>query len=88
MASDCEVVTVPISSDPYRTQTGQHRTQVEPDSLAHSSTVVAAFQSGRYFEGGAANVGVATSTDAGRTWRPAFLPGLTVYGRRQASIRR
>jgi hypothetical protein len=80
VAADCEVVTVPISSDPYRTQTGQHRTQVEPDSLAHGSTVVAAFQSGRYFEGGAANIGVSTSTDAGRTWRPAFLPGLTVYG--------
>jgi hypothetical protein len=79
VAADCEVVTVPISSDPYRTQTGQHRTQVEPDSFAHGSTVVAAFQSGRNFDGGAANIGVSTSTDAGRTWRPSFLPGLTVY---------
>src|SRR4029450_9990259 len=54
VAADCEVVSVPISTDPYRTATGQHRTQVEPDSFAHGSTVVAAFQSGRYFEGGAA----------------------------------
>lgn len=80
VSPDCEVVTVTISSDPYRTPTGQHRTQVEPDSLAHGSTVVTAFQSGRNFEGGAANIGASTSTDAGRTWRPSFLPGLTIYG--------
>jgi len=80
VAADCEVVSVPISTDPYRTATGQHRTQVEPDSFAHGSTVVAAFQSGRFFDGGAANIGVSTSTDAGRTWRPSFLPGLATSG--------
>jgi hypothetical protein len=80
VAADCEVLSVPISTDPYRTAGGQHRTQVEPDSFAHGSTVVAAFQSGRFFDGGAANIGVSTSTDAGRTWTPSFLPGLSVYG--------
>ena len=61
-------------------ETGQHRTQVEPDSLAHGSTVVAAFQSGRFFDGGAANIGVSTSSDAGRTWTSSFLPGLSIFG--------
>ncbi|HSC93127.1 MAG TPA: hypothetical protein VLB86_15855 [Gaiellaceae bacterium] len=79
VAADCEVVTLAISRDPYRTPAGQHRTQVEPDSLAHGSTIVTTFQSGRFFDGGAANIGVSTSTDGGRTWTPTFLPGLSAY---------
>ena len=80
VAADCEVVTLPISVDPFPSETGQHRTQVEPDSLAHGSTVVSAFQPGRFFDGGAANIGVSTSSDAGRTWTPSFLPGLSLFG--------
>jgi len=49
---------VQISSDPYTSATtGQHATEVEPDSFAFGSTIVAAFQVGRFEEGGGANVG-------------------------------
>jgi hypothetical protein len=40
---------------------------------------VTAFQSGRYFSGGASNIGWATSTDGGRTWTSGFLPGLSLF---------
>jgi hypothetical protein len=41
--------------------------------------VVAAFQSGRFFDGGASSIGFATSLDGGLTWTDGFLPGLTVH---------
>ena len=54
---------VRISTDPYHgTGSGQHATEVEPDSFAFGHTLVAAFQVGRYPDGGAANGGWATST--------------------------
>ncbi len=40
--------------------------------------IVTAFQSGRFVDGGANDIGWATSTDAGRTWRSGSLPGLSV----------
>jgi hypothetical protein len=81
VARDCEVVSVPISTDRYRTTAAQHRTEVEPDSYASGSVVVAAFQVGRFFAGGAVDIGVSTSRDAGRTWTPGLLPGLSTSGR-------
>ncbi|HEX9995029.1 MAG TPA: sialidase family protein [Acidimicrobiales bacterium] len=66
-----------ISTDPYTTPNAQHRTEVEPDTFAWGDTVVSAFQVGRYFDGGADNIGWATSTDGGRTWQHGFLPGTT-----------
>src|SRR3954468_14877245 len=55
-----------------------HATEVEPDTFAHGSTVVAAFQVGRFFDGGAVDIGVARSGDGGRSWNaPSFLPGMT-----------
>ena len=68
-----------ISVDPYHDADAQHRTQVEPSTFTFGSTVVAAFQSGRIFNGGASNIGFATSTDRGQTWRHGFLPGTTVH---------
>lgn len=68
-----------ISSDPYTNPTSQHKTQVEPDTFAFGSTIVAAFQSGRFFNGGGSNIGFATSTDRGLTWTQGFLPGSTVF---------
>src|SRR5439155_882858 len=53
-------------------------TEVEPDSLAWAGTMVAAFQVGRFFNGGSSNIGWATSTDNGATWRRGFLPSTTV----------
>ncbi len=76
---DCEVVGRQLSSDPYTQAPAQHRTEVEPDSASFGSTVVTAFQVGRYTDGASMNTGWATSTDAGRTWRSGFLPGLTVF---------
>ena len=65
-----------ISTDPFTNPTSQHETQVEPDSFSFGRTVVAAFQSGRFFNGGATDIGWATSKDGGRTWTRGFL-GLT-----------
>lgn len=68
-----------LSSDPYTNTTSQHKTEVEPDSFANGSTVVMAFQAGRFFDGGSSNIGWATSTNGGTTWTSGFLPGITVY---------
>ena len=80
VAADCEVVSLRVSRDPYRNATSQHQTQVEPDSVSFGSTEVTTFQSGRFVDGGASNIGWATSTDGGRSWRSGFLPGLTQFG--------
>jgi hypothetical protein len=37
-----------LSADPYTNPNSQHQTQVEPDTFAYGSTIVAAFQSGRF----------------------------------------
>ncbi len=66
-----------VSSDPYTTTnapTGEHATEVEPDTFAWGSTVVTAFQTGRVFNGGATDIGWATSTNGGVSWTHGFLP--------------
>lgn len=68
-----------ISTDPYVNPDSQHATQVEPDTFAFGGTVVSAFQTGRFFDGGASNIGFATSQDRGKTWVHGFLPSITVY---------
>jgi hypothetical protein len=67
-----------ISSDPFTNGDSQHATQVEPDTFAFGSTVVSAFQSGRFFDGGSSDIGWATSKDGGATWSNGFLPSMTV----------
>src|SRR5437868_2023879 len=63
-----------VSSDPYTNATSQHATEVEPDTFADHGTVVAAFQVGRFFNGGASDIGVVRSGDGGATWdAPGFL---------------
>ncbi|MBD0330625.1 MAG: exo-alpha-sialidase [Thermoleophilia bacterium] len=81
VARDCEVVSRAISRDPYRNADSQHETQVEPDSFGWRSTIVSAFQTGRFTSGGASNIGWATSRDGGRSWRSGFLPRLTRLSR-------
>ncbi|MDQ6780161.1 MAG: glycoside hydrolase [Candidatus Eremiobacteraeota bacterium] len=66
-----------ISTDPFTNGSSQHQTEVEPSMLAMGSTVVAAFQAGRFFQAGASDIGFATSRDAGATWTAGFLPGIT-----------
>jgi hypothetical protein len=66
-----------VSSDPYTNPASQHRTEVEPDSFAARGRVVTAFQVGRIFDGGAANIGWATSRNGGIRFSSGFLPGIT-----------
>jgi hypothetical protein len=67
-----------ISSDPFTNATSQHATEVEPDTFSSGSTVVSAFQVGRFFDGGGTDIGFATSTDGGASYAAhGFLPGLT-----------
>jgi BNR repeat-like domain len=68
---------IQISEDPYTDAGAQHKTQVEPDSFAFGSTIVAVFQTGRTFGGGASNIGWATSTNGGANWVHGFMPGTT-----------
>ena len=65
-----------LSTDPY-SSTGQYRTEVEPSSFAHGTTIVDTFQAGRFTDIGSANIGWATSTDGGTSWQHGFLPGTT-----------
>ncbi|MEW5986002.1 MAG: sialidase family protein [Chloroflexota bacterium] len=77
VASAVDVVL--ISEDPYTNASSQHQTQVEPDTFAWGNTIVSAFQSGRFYDGGASNICWATSTDGGVTWTDGCLPSLTTY---------
>jgi hypothetical protein len=77
-AASANVPVTQISADPFANTTSQHATEVEPDTFSNGSTVVSAFQVGRFFNGGATDIGVSRSTDGGTTWAaPTFLPGLT-----------
>jgi hypothetical protein len=76
VARDCETVVRVIARDRYSAP-AQHSSIAEPDSFAWGNTIVAAFQSGRFRDGGAVNTGWATSRDGGRTWRSGVLPSLT-----------
>jgi BNR repeat-like domain len=70
-----------VSADPYTAAdapTGEHATEVEPDTFAWGSTLVTAFQTGRVFNGGATDIGWATSTNGGVSWSHGFLPATSV----------
>ena len=75
--------TLTISTDPYSqatchgSSTTNHQTEVEPDTFSTGSTIVAAFQVGRIFDGGACAIGFATSTNNGATWTNGLLPNIT-----------
>jgi hypothetical protein len=66
-----------LSSDPFTNSTSQHQTEVEPDTFAFGSTIVSAFQVGRFFDGGASDIGFATSSNGGNSFKNGFLPGTT-----------
>lgn len=69
-----------LSTDPYTGGGSFHATEVEPDSFADGQTIVAAFQVGRSFSGGATNIGWARSADGGQSWTHGFLDGITTGG--------
>ena len=79
VAADCEVVSRRLGRDPYASAGAQNETHVEPDTFAFGATMVAAYQVGRFTNGGAANLGFAASRDRGRTWRSGFLPSTTQF---------
>ena len=69
---------VQILVDPFTTG-GQHRTVVEPDTYSAGSTIVAVAQVAVFFDGGANDIGFATSTNNGSSWTSGMLPGITPY---------
>ena len=78
-SSEAQVTLRKLSTDTFTNSTSQHATEVEPDTFAFGNTIVSAFQVGRIFGGGGADIGFATSTDGGRTWTSGFLPGITTF---------
>jgi hypothetical protein len=68
-----------IGTDPFGNPESQHKTIVEPDTFGFGSTIVVASQLGRIFDGGAADIGFANSTNNGSTWTSGSLPGLTKF---------
>jgi len=83
LAAAAEAAVQPISFDPFTqatckaSSTTNHQTEVEPDTFSNGSTIVAAFQVGRVFDGGACAVGFATSKNNGASWTSGLLPGIT-----------
>ena len=77
-AAGANVTLTQVSADPFTNPTSQHATELEPDTFAHHGTVVAAFQVGRFFNGGASDIGFVRSGNGGANWdAPGFLPGMT-----------
>jgi BNR repeat-like domain len=68
-----------LGTDTYTSSSSQHQTELEPDTYAYGSTIVAAFQVGRFIDAGSTNIGWATSTDGGTTWKRGSLPGITQF---------
>src|SRR5207248_61513 len=68
------VTLLQLSGDPFTNSTSQHRTEVEPDTFAFGSTVVSAFQVGRFFDGGASDIGLTTASKP--TSEPRIWPSL------------
>jgi hypothetical protein len=84
-APAAEAAVLQISSDPFTqatckaSSTTNHQTLVEPDTFANGATIVAAYQVGRIFDGGACATGFATSTNNGASWTSGLLPGITKW---------
>src|SRR5215472_16498868 len=72
-------VNTQVSADPFTNATSQHATEVEPDTFAFGGTWVSAFQVGRFFDGGASDIGFATTTGEGGQFVQGFLPGVTTF---------
>ena len=72
---------IQLSTDPYTNSSSQHQTEVEPDIFSFGTTLVSAFEVGRFAgtTGGSTNIGWATSTNGGRSWTHGFLSGITIY---------
>jgi hypothetical protein len=74
-------IALKISNDAFTNSDSVHKSEVEPSSFAWGSTIVSAFHVARRpgtIGWGSADVGFATSTDGGKTWKYGVLPGLTI----------
>jgi len=67
-----------LSTDTFTNPDSQHATEVEPGMSVSGSTIATVFQVGRGFNGGASDIGFATSTNGGASWTNGFLPNLTL----------
>jgi len=76
-SAPAQVALKQLSRDKFTNTGSQHATEVEPHIFGYGSTMVSAFQVGRVYGGGSADIGFATSTDAGATWTAGYLPGIT-----------
>ncbi len=77
--SQPQVPLTQLSSDQFTNPQSQHATEVEPALFASGSNLVTVFQVGRIYNGGAANIGFATSTNGGTSWSNGLLPGITAF---------
>jgi hypothetical protein len=68
-----------VHKDPFADGIGYHASEVEPSIASNGKTIVATFQVGRIYDGGASDIGFATSTNGGKSWTKGELP-LTVQG--------
>jgi len=71
---------VKISTDTLHNSDSVHKTEVEPDFASWGNTIVGTFHVARVpgsIGWGSADVGWATSADAGKTWTYGILPALT-----------
>jgi hypothetical protein len=68
-----------LSQDSFTNSSSQHATEVEPGAYAVGPVIVTAFQVARISGGGGADIGWATSLNAGISWTNGYLPGITEY---------
>jgi hypothetical protein len=73
--ASAQIQVAPISADPFTNTTSQHATELEPDTFSDHGTTVSAFQVGRFFNGGASDIG--WTRTVGATTTDGFLPGMT-----------
>jgi len=71
---------VQLSADPFTNAGAAHATEVETDNAAFGNTMVGVFQVGRFqdSDAGSTDIGWATSSDAGGTWKFGYIPKLWV----------
>jgi len=79
LAAGASISIVQIAADPFTNASSQHKTIVEPDTFGWGSTIVAAAQFGRFTDGGASDIGWATSTNAGSSWTSGVMPAITAF---------
>jgi hypothetical protein len=79
VAQAAQAATAVIATDPFTNPESAHATIVEPDTFAYGATIVAAAQSGRYFDGGSSGVRYVTSTNNGASSIQGTLPGITTH---------